>query len=29
MKKSLVALATLSALGSAFADIDVSGGVKM
>jgi predicted porin len=29
MKKSLVALATLSALGSAFADVDVSGGVKL
>jgi len=29
MKKSLVALAALSALGSAFADIDISGGVKM
>ena len=29
MKKSLVALATLSAFGSAFADIDISGGVKM
>jgi len=29
MKKTLVALATLSALGSAFADVDVSGGVKL
>jgi predicted porin len=29
MKKSLVALATLSVVGSAFADIDVSGGIKM
>jgi len=29
MKKSLVALATLSALSSAFADVDVSGGVKL
>ena len=29
MKKSLVALATLSALGTAFADVDVSGGIKM
>jgi len=29
MKKSLVALATLSVVGSAFADIDISGGVKM
>ena len=29
MKKSLVALATLSLIGSAFADVDVSGGVKM
>jgi len=29
MKKSLVALATLSALGSAFADVDVSGGIKL
>ena len=29
MKKSLVALATLSLIGSAFADVDVSGGVKL
>lgn len=29
MKKSLVALATLSVVGSAFADIDISGGIKM
>jgi len=29
MKKSLVALATLSVLGNAFADVDVSGGVKL
>ena len=29
MKKSLVALATLSVIGSAFADVDVSGGIKM
>jgi len=29
MKKSLVALATLSAIGSAFADVDVSGGIKL
>ena len=29
MKKSLVALATMSVVASAFADIDVSGGVKM
>jgi predicted porin len=29
MKKTLVALAALSALGSAFADVDVSGGVKL
>ena len=29
MKKSLVALATLSLIGSAFADVDVSGGIKM
>jgi predicted porin len=29
MKKTLVALATLSAIGSAFADIDVSGGIKL
>ena len=29
MKKSLVALAALSVLGNAFADVDVSGGVKM
>ena len=29
MKKSLVALATMSVVSSAFADIDISGGVKM
>jgi len=29
MKKTLVALATLSAIGSAFADVDVSGGIKL
>lgn len=29
MKKSIVALATLSVLGNAFADVDVSGGVKL
>jgi len=29
MKKTLVALATLSAIGSAFADIDIAGGIKM
>ena len=29
MKKSLVALATLTLIGSAFADVDVSGGVKL
>ena len=29
MKKSLVALATLSMFGSAFADVDVSGGIKL
>ena len=29
MKKTLVALATLSVFGSAFADVDVSGGVKL
>jgi len=29
MKKSLVALATLSVVGSALADIDISGGIKM
>ena len=29
MKKTLVALATLSVVGSAFADVDVSGGIKM
>jgi len=29
MKKSLVALATLSAFSSAFADVDVSGGIKL
>ena len=29
MKKSLVALAILSVVGSAFADVDVSGGIKM
>ena len=29
MKKSLVALATMSVVASAFADVDVSGGVKM
>ena len=29
MKKSLVALATLSVVGTAFADVDVSGGIKL
>ena len=29
MKKTLVALATLSAIGSALADVDVSGGIKL
>ena len=29
MKKTLVAMATLSVVGSAFADVDVSGGIKM
>lgn len=29
MKKSIVALATLSAIGTAFADVDVSGGIKL
>jgi len=29
MKKTLVALATLSVVGSAFADIDIAGGIKM
>jgi len=29
MKKTLVALATLSAIGSAFADVDVSNGIKL
>ena len=29
MKKSLVALATMSVVASAFADVDVSGGVKL
>lgn len=29
MKKSIIALATLSAIGTAFADVDVSGGIKL
>ena len=29
MKKTLVALATFSAIGSALADVDVSGGIKL
>jgi len=29
MKKTLVAMATLSVISSAFADVDVSGGIKM